>query len=61
MAEKHMTNVRLAKIIGVNQNSISRIANNRSQPTISDLFAIAEALECEPGELLRSLSEAKGE
>ena len=59
MAEKNLNNVQLGTLIGKDPNSISRIANNRSQPTIATLFDIAEALECEPSTLLRTIAEAK--
>ena len=42
--ERHITTAALAKKSGVSQSTIARIENNREDPRLSTLVAIAKAL-----------------
>lgn len=47
-----MTIEQLAKASGLHPGGLARIELGRSLPTITTLFAIASALDCEPADLL---------
>ena len=42
----------LAETAGLDRKTISRIENSRYSPSLTSMFAIADALEVEPKELL---------
>lgn len=52
LAEKEMTYKELAELVGKTPNTISRICNNDSQPTLKLLREIALALDVDIRELL---------
>lgn len=52
LAEKEITQKRLAEMVGVTATSISRICTNDSQPTMAMLYKIAEAVNVDVRELL---------
>ncbi|MBC9931474.1 helix-turn-helix transcriptional regulator [Chitinophaga qingshengii] len=52
LAEKQKSNKWLAETLGMNINTVSKWCTNKIQPTVETLFAIAEVLEVEAGELL---------
>ncbi|MHB1920989.1 MAG: helix-turn-helix transcriptional regulator [Chitinophagaceae bacterium] len=52
LAELDITHKELAKRVGKVPNSITRICNNESQPTIKLLWEIAHALDIDIRELL---------
>ncbi len=47
-----LTQVELADSAGVDRKTISRIENSRFSPSLINVFAIADALDVEPRELL---------
>lgn len=52
LAEKDITHKALAEMVGKSPNTITRICNNESQPTLKLLLDIANALEIDIRELL---------
>ena len=54
LAEKEKTNIWLADEIGVNKTTVSKWCTNNVQPTMENLFAIADALDIDVRELLVS-------
>lgn len=52
LTEKEKTNVWLAEKLGINRTTVSKWCTNDNQPTIENLFKIAEALNVEVCELL---------
>jgi transcriptional regulator with XRE-family HTH domain len=52
LGDARKKNKDLAEFMRVTPNAVSDWVNNKNQPSIADLFRIAEFLECEPGELL---------
>ncbi len=57
IADADRSAVHVGDCIGLRQSSISRLVGNKSQPGIETLFKIALLLECEPGDLLRSMTD----
>lgn len=54
MAEKHMSLNELADKVGITNVNLSKIKNNKVNAIrFSTLEAICEALECEPGDILK--------
>ena len=52
LAEKDIQQKELAKKVGKAPNTITRICNNESQPTLKLLYEIAKALDVDIRELL---------
>ena len=52
LAEKDMSQKSLAELVGKAPNTITRICNNESQPTLKFLLEIALALDVDIRELL---------
>lgn len=52
LAEKDMQQKDLAKKVGLTPNTIARICNNNSQPTLKGLYKISKALDVDIRELL---------
>jgi putative transcriptional regulator len=52
LAEKELTQKKLAEKVGLLPNSITRICNNESQPSLLMLRSIAKALDVDIRELL---------
>ena len=52
-----VTQSELAKAIGVSRASVANFEAGRQRVSLEKLYAIAEALQCEPAELLPSLDE----
>jgi putative transcriptional regulator len=59
LAVKNISQKDLAEMLGVERNTISRICNNRNQPSIQLLYKIAYVLNVEVKELLAPLAEVK--
>lgn len=59
LAVKNVSQKDLAEMVGVERNTISRICNNRNQPSIQLLYKIAYVLDVEVKELLSTLEELK--
>lgn len=57
LAEKNRTNRWLAAQLGKNEATISRWCTNSTQPSLSDLVAIAKCLEVDTKDLLHSINE----
>ena len=53
LVEKQKTNRWLAEQMGKSENTISRWCSNKSQPSLEDLFKIAELLGVDYTELIR--------
>lgn len=56
LVEKQKTNRWLAEQMGKSENTISRWCSNKSQPSLEDLFRIAELLEVDYTDLIRNVS-----
>mgnify|MGYP002512895319 CR=1 FL=1 len=56
LVEKQRTNRWLAEQMGKSENTISRWCSNKSQPSLEDLFRIAELLEVDYTDLIRNIS-----
>lgn len=56
LVEKQKTNRWLAEQMGKSENTISRWCSNKSQPSLEDLFRIAELLEVDYTDLIRNIS-----
>ena len=54
MAEKDKTGLWLSKQIGKSNTTVSKYINQRAQPDLKTLYAIADALEVDVKELLLS-------
>lgn len=54
LAEKEKTNKWLAETLGKDSSTVSKWCTNTAQPDLMTLTKIAEALEVEVGELIRS-------
>lgn len=54
LAEKNRTNRWLAAQLGKNEATISKWCTNSTQPSLSDLVAIAKCLEVDTKDLLHS-------
>lgn len=52
LADKDMQQKELAEKMDRNVNTIARICNNKSQPSLEDLYRIAEILDVDVCELL---------
>lgn len=57
LAEKQVSGKWLAKEIGRTENTVSRWCSNKVQPSLENLYEIAEALKVDIRELLRSTQE----
>ena len=57
LAEKNRTNRWLAAQLGKNEAPISKWCTNSTQPSLSDLVAIAKCLEVDTKDLLHSINE----
>lgn len=57
LAEKNKTNRWLAAQLGKNEATISKWCTNSTQPSLSDLVAIAKCLEVDTKDLLHSINE----
>lgn len=54
MAERHISLNELAEKVGITNVNLSKIKNNKVNAIrFSTLQAICEALECEPGDILK--------
>lgn len=54
MAERHMSLNELAEKVGITNVNLSKIKNNRVNAIrFSTLSSICEALDCEPGDILK--------
>ena len=56
LAEKNRTNRWLAAQLGKNEATISKWCTNSTQPSLSDLVAIAKCLEVDTKDLLHSIN-----
>jgi putative transcriptional regulator len=61
LAVKNISQKELAEMVDVERNTISRISNNKNQPSIQLLYKIAALLNVEISELLTPLGEIKSE
>jgi putative transcriptional regulator len=59
LAERNVSQKELSKMVDVDPNTITRICNNKSQPSMQLLFKIAIALEIDVRELLNPVSEIR--
>lgn len=57
LAEKNRTNRWLAAQLGKNEATILKWCTNSTQPSLSDLVAIAKCLEVDTKDLLHSINE----
>ena len=57
LAEKNRTNRWLAAQLGKNEATISKWCTNSTQPSLSDLVAIAKCREVDTKDLLHSINE----
>lgn len=55
LAERDLTNRWLADKLGVNEMTVSRWVSNKRQPPLEQLFAIANALEISPKDLINDI------
>ena len=55
LEEKNLTQVQLGELIGKSFETVNAYVQNRRQPSIETLYAIASALSVEPRELLIEL------
>lgn len=56
LVDKNIPQKEFAEMLNVDRNSISRICNNRTQPSVKLLFKMAYALKIEVADLLSPLS-----
>lgn len=54
LKEKNKSGYWLAQETEITYNSINRYVNNKTEPSLTALFRIAEALKCNPKELINS-------
>lgn len=59
LAEKNISQKEVAEMVGVERNTISRICNNKNQPSIQLIYAIGIALNVEITDLLNPVSDVK--
>jgi putative transcriptional regulator len=59
LAEKDIPQKKLAEMVNVERNTISRICNNKNQPSIQLIYKIAIVLDLEINELLNPVSEIR--
>lgn len=60
MAKRHMSLNQLAEKVGITNVNLSKLKNNKVNAIrFSTLSAICEALECEPGDILKYSDEEK--
>jgi transcriptional regulator with XRE-family HTH domain len=59
LAHKNVTQTELAKMIGKERNSISRICTNNTQPSLKLLYEISFALDVDVRDLLSPPEEVK--
>ncbi|KGE89161.1 helix-turn-helix transcriptional regulator [Phaeodactylibacter xiamenensis] len=59
LAEQDKNSTWLADQLGYNRSTVSRWCSNTMQPTMESLFKIAEVLDVDVRELLRSTKEEK--
>lgn len=59
LVERNVSQKELAEIVDVDANTITRICNNKSQPSMQLLFNIAIALDVDVRELLNPVSEIR--
>ena len=57
LAEKQVSGKCLAKVIGRTENTVSRWCSNKVQPSLENLFEIAEVLNVDVRELIKSTKE----
>lgn len=57
LAEKQVSGKWLAKEIGRTENTVSRWCSNKVQPSLENLFEIAQVLKVDVRELIRSTKE----
>ena len=57
LAEKQVSGKCLAKEIGRTENTVSRWCSNKVQPSLENLFEIAEVLKVDVRELIKSTKE----
>lgn len=54
LSERGIKQIWLAEKLGKSYNMVNSYVQNRRQPSIEDLFKIAEILEVDPKELIQS-------
>ena len=59
LAKKDVSQTELAKLVGRERNSISRLCGNITQPSLQFLYEIAEVLDIDARELLVPREELK--
>lgn len=59
LAEKNISQKEVAEMVNVERNTISRICNNKNQPSIQLIYTIAIALDLEITDLLSPVSDIK--
>jgi putative transcriptional regulator len=59
LVERNVSQKELAEMVDVDRNTITRICNNRNQPSMQLLYKIAIALEVDVRELLNPVSEIR--
>jgi len=52
LKEKKITQVALAKQMGISKTAVSDLCQNRAQPSLKRLFQIAAIIDCSPQELI---------
>ena len=57
LAEKQVSGKWPAKVIGRTENTVSRWCSNKVQPSLENLFEIAEVLNVDVRELIKSTKE----
>ena len=60
LVEKGISQTEFANMLKVDRNTISRICNNRSQPTLKFLFEIAYALDLDVRDILNTMASVEG-
>ncbi len=58
---RHLTQQRLAEAAGIKQHTLSRFETGGAAPSLETLFAVADALNVRPAELLESEGERDAE
>lgn len=56
--ERHLSQEELAERAGLHRNFVSLIERGKSQPTVDNLFRLADALEISAVELIQRISPA---
>jgi transcriptional regulator with XRE-family HTH domain len=57
LAERNLTNKRLAEQVGKDPATVSKWVTNASQPSLEMIFKIAEVLKCNYTDLIRDVEE----